>query len=152
MIALSDFRSLLKYGRFAMAREFAGQNNATDFNYQKNRLERLGDAMLRPIFHPTDLFFRNIRNPFVILSMTVTAIALVSIGFYPAQFFAGVYAVAPFMKLLRPEMAKFGLYLATQMIILGLGLRTLGRQNNPQLMNALRAGEIQSIQIGSVKV
>lgn len=151
MTIWSDFGSLQEYGRFAMAKEFVHQGDGTNFAYQKNRLERLGEIILKPIFHPTDLFFRNIRNPLVILAMTATAIALVSIAFYPTQFMAGVYTVAPFLKLAEPWMVKFALYVTTQSFILGLGLRTLGRQNNEALMTALRARGLAAIPLGSIR-
>ncbi len=84
----------------------------------------------------------------MILALTVSAIAVVTIAFYPAQFMATSYAVLPFLEGVKPWMVKFGLYLMVQATMTGIGLRAFGRVCNLNLREAWQKSELQAIHIG----
>lgn len=137
------FDSLKSYFQFAAAREFVYKETCTPFSYLPNRLEKMGEILAKPLFHPADRFLKNIRNPLYITALVVGAIALTTLVFYPALF-PGFVSLA--------YTIKFGAYVLTQSLILGFCLRTLGRLSHPHLMNAWTAGQLHPVTIGSVIV
>ena len=70
---------------------------------------------------------RNIRNPLMTLSVTLTAILAVTILFYPEELMQFVSRAIPLAQQMQPYMVKVALFTTVQVTILGLGLRTFGR-------------------------
>lgn len=109
------------------AREFWDVDNDERVIYAKTRLERLGDFLTYPMMKMADHTMRNIRNPLMILSVTLTAIIGVTILFYPEELMQVVSRAIPIAQQVKPWMIKATLYTTLQTTILGVGLRTLGR-------------------------
>ncbi len=123
------FNSFSEYWQFAGAREFWDVDNNERVIYAKTRMEHLGDFLAYPLMKITDYAMRNIRNPLMILSVTLTAIIGVTILFYPEELVNVVSRVIPIAQQLKPWMIKVALYMTLQITILGIGLRTMGRLN-----------------------
>lgn len=123
----TGFQSFSEYWRFAWAREFRDIDRHERVIYAKTRLERLGDVMVYPIMRMADHTMRNIRNPLMILSVTLTAILAVTILFYPEELMRTISTLIPIAQKLKPWMIKGGLFTALQTTILGMGIRTFGR-------------------------
>jgi hypothetical protein len=123
----TGFHSFSEYWQFAWAREFRDIEDHEKLEYAKTRLERLGDFMVYPIHKISDHALRNIRNPLMILTVTVTAIVAVTILFYPEESVKFVSRVVPIAQQVKPWMIKATLYSVLQFTILGICLRTLGR-------------------------
>lgn len=121
------FQSFSEYWKFAWAREFRDIGNQERVVYAKTRLERLGDMMTYPVMKIADYALLNIRNPLMILSVTLTAIIGVTILFYPAELMRIVTRLVPLAQKLKPWMVKGAGYVVLQTTIVGIGLRTLGR-------------------------
>ena len=125
----TGFDSFSEYWRFAWAREFWDVENRHRIQYAKARLERLGDFLTYPVMRIADHSMRNIRNPLMILSVTLTAILAVTILFYPKELIQFVSRAIPLAQQMQPWMVKAALFTTVQVTILGLGLRTFGRLN-----------------------
>ena len=151
---INSFLSFRDYSRFATAREYFLKDHPRPFEYSKNFLERIGDILLKPTLGPVDLLLRNIKNPLTILALAVTAIFITTIIFYPAEAAKAATTLAPFLVHVEPWMTKFALFSAMNVNILGLGLRTLGRLCNKELMPAWEAQPraIKPIAIGTAIV
>jgi len=145
------FTSWADYGHFSFAREYVTQAGEP-YAYDRNWLETIGHAMAWPVLQPANFIAREIQNPLVILALTVSAIALATIAFYPTQFFGALSTIAPFLSKFHPWMAKFALFLCIEITIAGIGLRTLGRVTNDDLMLAWTNREIRPLHIGAVAV
>lgn len=145
----TGFPSWANYFRFVLAREFvpAEDNHAPPI--PSNWMERTGHALSRPLLNPIHFLLQNITNPLVIVALTITALAAVTIVFYSTQFAAVVYTVAPCLTHIQPWMIKGALFVGVELIIGMLGLRALGRVCNPQLRTAWNAHQITAIPIGS---
>src|SRR4051812_31360103 len=102
----TGFNSFSEYWQFAGAREFWDVNNNERLEYAKTRLERLGDFLAYPVIKATDYAMRNIRNPLMILSVTLTAIIGVTILFYPEELVQFVSRLIPIAKQIKPWMIK----------------------------------------------
>lgn len=123
----TGFNSFSEYWHFAWAREFWDVDGEERIAYAKTRLEQLGDVLVYPVMRITDHAMRNIRNPLMILSVTLTAIIAVTILFYPEELARVVTRAIPMAQQVKPWMIKAALYTTLQVLILGIGLRTLGR-------------------------
>lgn len=123
----TGFDSFSEYWKFAWAREFRYSEDEETVVYEKTKMERLGDVIVYPIMRISDHTLRNIRNPLMILSVTITAIAVVTILFYPEELVKSVAKVVPYAAHFKPWMVKVTLYTLLQINVLGLCLRTLGR-------------------------
>jgi hypothetical protein len=123
----NGFHSFSEYWQFAWAREFRDVDDHERVLYAKTRFERLGDFMVYPVMKISDHAMRNIRNPLMILSVTLTAIVAVTILFYPEELMRVVSYAIPLAQQVKPWMLKAAFYSALQVTILGIGLRTLGR-------------------------
>lgn len=145
---IARFETFKQYQDFALGRGFATKEK--EFAYPKERLEKLGGYLVAPIFRPLDKTLQNVRNPLVILVLTVSAIAALTIAFYPAQFFSTLGKALPILLKITPAHVKFGLYAIFQATILGLGIRTFGRLNNEELVAAWNRGELRPIPLGAV--
>lgn len=126
-ITPTGFDSFQEYWQFAWAREFRDVTTQERVVYAKTRLEYLGDFLVYPVMRSTDHAMRNIRNPLMILSVTLTAILGVTILFYPEELMKTVAKGLPMAQQLKPWMIKAALYTVLQLTILGIGMRTLGR-------------------------
>lgn len=129
----TGFDSYKQYFQFAFAKEFRLQENYDPFVYPKSALERVGEGLAKPFTGFTDYSLKNIRNPLFITTLAMTAICAVTILFYPDRVVQWVERFIPMVLNVKPWMVKAGFYTVIQSMILGLGLRTLGRLNNPSL-------------------
>lgn len=149
---IPTFDSVKHCFQFIVAKDFYSHCQDQVFSYPKNWTEKVGNALLIPFTLPTDRALQNIKNPLVITTLALVAIALVTIAFYPVQFVNAVETVAPFIFKIQPYTLKFCAYMATQAIILGLGLRTLGRMNNPHLIGEWNPRKLIPLFLGTVIV
>jgi hypothetical protein len=133
---------------FAMAKEFRDVHTGVEFHVEKNRIERLGDALRWDVGNAADFLLREIKNPIMIVSLTALALLAVSIAFYPAATLAATANVLPIVVYIKPWMVKFALYIVVQKTLMGVGVRTYGRLCNAQLMNAWHEGSIRAAHIG----
>lgn len=141
-----SFSSAGEYFRFIGAKEFVNCDKGDTFDYPTNALEKIGNALSKPVLATTDLGLRNIRNPLVITAITIAVIALITLVFYPVTV-AGVIAFS-----IQPWVLKLSFYLIAQITTLGIGLRALGRLNNNAIAVAWNAKTILPIQIGSERL
>lgn len=146
-----DFSSWHSYFSFALAREFVNREDSAHAPIPQGRLERAGRILAAFAMRPLDSLLREIRNPLVLLALTIFALAVASIAYYPVQTFQIATALLPFLKSITAEHVRAGTYFLAQTVILGLGLQALGRLLNPQLLTAYQQGEILAIPIGAVK-
>lgn len=137
------FDTFKDYYRFATAREFVHKETCTSFPYRHNRMEKIGEVLVSPYFKPGDFILKNIRNPLFITAAVVMGLALTTLVFYPE--------VIPAIGLIALAL-KSWVYLLTQSAIAGLGLRTLGRLNNAELMSSWVNRKLQPVPMGAVIV
>lgn len=143
------FDSYIDYFRFSCAKGFYNLTDEKEVAYPKNILEKVGNKILAPIVVPMDRLLKNIRNPLVIVALTIAAIAIATIAFYPEVVAAAIGTALPFLLKIEPWMLKFAVFSAIELNILALGLRTLGRLCNKDLMQAWKNKEIDSFAIGT---
>jgi len=132
----TGFDSYHHYFQFVFAKEFRLQENHDPFVYSKSVLEHVGGILAKPFTGFTDFSLKNIRNPLFITSLALTAICGVTILFYPDRVVQWMERFIPVVLNVKPWMIKAGFYTAIQSVILGIGLRTLGRLNNAVLWEA----------------
>lgn len=149
MITPTGFNSWSNFFQFALAREFVSADVEKPVEISVNRLEKFGHAISRPFLHPMNFLLREIKNPIVILSLTVSLVALATLIFYPAELMMAVYTVLPFLAKVQPWMVKLAFFGVVQTTILGVGLRALGRMCNAELRNAWHAKEIVPVHVGA---
>lgn len=152
MISPNGFPSWSSYFQFGLAREFAPANSSETVKIAKNRLEKLGELLSRPILKPFNFFLREIRNPLVILSLTVTLVALATLLFYPAQLMLAVSTLLPFLGGIQPWMAKLAFFGLVEVTVAGIGLRAFGRMCNSQLRRAWEQRQIIPVHLGAKKI
>lgn len=138
------------YYSFNFAREFVDRQTGEKFPI--SRFEKIGDALAGLILKPLDTIMKEFRNPVVIVALTITLLFIASIIFYPVQSMAIACRLLPFLKYVRPAHIKAALYVFSQTVILGLGLRSVSRLSNPELMNAFQRHQIIPIPIGAVRI
>jgi hypothetical protein len=142
------FHSPRDYFQFVCAKGYYQPGADHLFDHHPNYLEKIGDRMLHPFTTAADRTLKNIRNPAVLSSITITALALVTIAYYPSQLIKVIKNFVPF--LFEVKNLRFGLYAVSQYHILALGIRTLGRlSNHSHLLPAWTRREIVPISIGS---
>jgi hypothetical protein len=144
------FKSVADYSKFIGAREFRHPDGKL-IESNKNILEKVGGLLTKPVLGFSDIAFRNITNPLVITAITIMAIAVITIVFYPTTFIATIAIAIPKLLLLQPWMAKFAIYVLAECTILGLGIRGVGRLNNPTLIDAYTRGQLVPISVGSTQ-
>lgn len=149
MITPTGFDSWSNFFEFGLAREFVSADVEEAIEIPESRLEKFGHVLSFPLLHPVNYLMREIKNPLVILSLTVALVALATLIFYPAQMMAAVYSVLPFLAKVQPWMAKLAAFCVVQTTILGMGLRALGRMCNTDLRKAWDNKEIVAIHIGA---
>lgn len=136
--------------RFVSAREFwrvDGSEGSCSRN--KNWIERAGDILLAPYTSSTDRVLRDIDKPYMVTALTLAALGIATLVYYPEQTAELALKVAPLKDYVMPWMVKFGVYIATESVILGVGLRTLGRQSDRELVSDWRGGRVVAIPLGS---
>ncbi|MDB2614011.1 hypothetical protein N9Y92_02505, partial [Chlamydiales bacterium] len=119
--------------------------NGETFKYSPNRLEKIGHTLRLGIGSALDLLLREIKNPITIVAFTALALLAATIGFYPATALAVVTTIVPFASAIQPWMIKLALYLLVQSTILGVGTRTLGRFDNPELLERWNKGDLEAV-------
>lgn len=144
---MEHFSGYADYLRFSLAKGFSSNEAAPyhSFRYAKNRCEKVGNWLAKPILHPIDFSLRNGRNPLFITALTVGAIFMTTLLFYPTVF-AGIFTATLAANI------KAMAFIATQSAITGLGLRTLGRLNNRELMEKWDQHCLIPQRIGSLKI
>jgi hypothetical protein len=152
MLTPTGFSSWSNYFKFSFAREFIHQDTCAKFEYKRNLCEKIGGYLANPLFGPVDFLIREKRNPLLITSLAMFALALVSIAFYPTQFMAIVCMIVPFVSNIEPWMVKFACYVLSASIIAGSGIKTFGRLSNKILTDAWKLQTIRSLPIGAVLV
>lgn len=106
-------------------------------------MEKIGEVLVSPYFKPGDFVLKNIRNPLFITAAVIVGLALTTLVFYPEVVPAiGIVALA----------LKGWVFLLTQSAIAGLGLRTLGRLNNSDLMTSWSSRKLVPVPMGAVIV
>lgn len=146
---ISNFDSMNDYFRFVFAKSFyTSGDRPEEFKYDKNFIENVGSISTHTVSFVADFMLRHIRNPLMIVALTVAAIAVVTIVFYPGTFVAGVATLFPFVLAIQPWMVKLSVFAFVQWNIIGVGLRTIGRLSNSTLMNCWVQKDIQAVSIG----
>lgn len=143
------FDSWRHYFNFVFAREFRNVDDNQIFAYSQTRMQKVGAILSKPIVSLTNYTLLNIRSPIVILSLTIVAIAGVSIMFYPAELVDFLSKIIPISHKVEPWMAKMILFLTVQTTILGVGLRAIGRLNNDELWAAWKTRQIYAVVLGA---
>lgn len=136
---------------FIAAREFWFKNlDEGRFVYETNKIEVLGDLLISPLFKNADRVLKHIKEPFMIVALTAASIGMTTLVFYPEECASFATTTLPFLSSIKPWMVKFGVYVGTELLIFGVGLRTFGRFSNADLYNAWKEKKIVSIPIGSI--
>lgn len=141
---------LTNYLRFAFAREFQSANEEP-FIHQKGLLEKVGGILVSPFFRPCDGLLKNIKEPFMITALTVSAMGLTTLFFYPEESVNALHTLLPFTAYIQPKLVKFAVFLGSETIILGLGLRTFGRLSNKALVEGFENKTIVPLSLGTVE-
>jgi hypothetical protein len=152
MMTPSGFDSWKGFGSFALAREFGDQKTKNIYLSHSTRLEEIGDALSSVVMKPIDAVMRGFRNPLVIVALTVSLIFIASLVFYPVQAMAAACRILPFLKHVNAAHVKAALFGVSQAVILGLGLRTVGRLSNDDLKDKVRNGRVFPIPVGAVPI
>lgn len=149
MFVPSGFSSWSDFGHFTLAREFALVDSSQPAVLAQNPLERLGQLLSFPVTTPFNFILREIKNPLVIVSLTVSLVALATLVFYPAELFLAATSVVPFLAHAEAWMFKLALFVGVEVTIAGIGVRALGRVCNRALLDAWRMHAIVPIHIGA---
>jgi hypothetical protein len=133
---------------FAMATDFYDAQTNKSHSFKQNTFEKIGSQLCSPIGSVVDLTIKEMKNPIAIIGATLTVATAVTIMFYPERF----TLFLPLMRQIQPWMIKVGLYAATEMTILGLGMRAFGHFNNKFLYDAWQRGEIEPMHVGDKRM
>lgn len=145
----AGFASWREYFAFGLAREYRYLEDGRLFEMPPSRLERVGSALSCIVTGPLDFMAREIRNPMMLLALTVTSLFFVSIAFYPAHTWGLLTRALPWIQKMRAVHVQAAAYSVSQAVILGLGLRALGRFCTPELMAAHAARTIRPVPLGA---
>ena len=137
---MDHFSGFRDYIRFAAARKFVTEEGASFKS--ANLPEKFGGYLVSPLLKPAHFCLKNIRNPLMIVALTVGALFASTLLFYPATL-ALIISGIPAIKLAG--------YFTVQTTITGLCLRTLGRLHNKELMEAWDARSLTPVGIGSMR-
>lgn len=144
------FETNRDYFQFVFAREFRYKGDLSLYPEEPRLLQRLGGALSAPILGISNFLLQNLNNPLLIIAVTIVAIAAVSICFYPAATVAFIGFIAPPLLKITPAMIKFALFTVVELTILGLGIRAIGRMNQPKLVELWNQRQLVAIQIGAI--
>lgn len=137
---MTHFDGIRDYIIFAAARKFVTKEGKS-FKSENFR-EKLGGRLVSPLLKPAHFCMKNIRNPLMIVALTLGALFVSTLLFYPATLSAIIVAI-PAIKLIA--------YATVQMTIIGLCVRTLGRLGNKELMEAWDARQLIPVGLGSTR-
>jgi hypothetical protein len=146
---VAHFNSIRDYFSFVAAKGFYDVAREQEISYSKTILDTLGTIIVKPTSIIIDRTLKNIRNPLVITALTIVAISIATIIFYPAKVVSVLETVLPFIFHIQPWMLKLATFAVVEIHILAIGIRTLGRLNNRELMQAWTRREIIPIAIGT---
>ncbi|MCB1117888.1 MAG: hypothetical protein KDK50_04825 [Chlamydiia bacterium] len=136
------YYSLCNVSNFVIAKSF--DNSA----YQQTRIERIGNSILAFQQYFVDAVACNIKNPLYITATTFIGCLVITAGFYPDKLLGAL----PFLYKAKPWMVKLSIYLAIQTMIFGLGVRTYGRFDHPNLYADWKSGKIRAHLPGDVQL
>jgi hypothetical protein len=143
---MEHFETFASYVHFSLARDFNVKDDSqTPYLYPKNNCEKVGNLLSKPVLAPLDFSMRHGRNPLFIMALTIVGVFTATMLFYPAVV-AGVISVTALLVI------KIAAFTLIQTSIIGLGLRTFGRLNNPQLMDAWDRQNIAINKFGSIRI
>lgn len=148
--APTGFNSWQDYSRFALAREFIEHGTGRAYKPQSNLATKGGSILTAPLLGTMDKALAQFRNPPMIAALTCTALAATAFVFYPASSFAIATALFPFLRHVTANHLHFALFALMQMTIAGLGLRTLGRLEDKELLAAFQQKRIEPVPIGAI--
>lgn len=146
---IKHFDSIADYFRFSAAREFYNNETGVIFNYEKHFLENIGERLGYPFFKGGDAALRNIRNPPMVVAMTIIGVATATFLFYPDITIQTTVKVFPQISYVESWMVKFTGYSFTNSVILSMGLRTFGRLSNQELMSEWTKKRLIPIHMGT---
>lgn len=132
---------------FAIAKDFS-HPNGQPFAWRKNRSEEIGHVMRMGIGSLANTFFTHIKNPTSIVAMTALGSLAVTMAFYPETTLNFIATVCPIALKIEAWMIRAALYILCQTTVLGLCIRTLGRLDNPELVNNWKAGNLVPVYPG----
>ena len=144
-----SFDSYRDYFSFIFAKDFYDLKQKQMMDCSVHPLEKVGGAILSPLFKPLDQILQNIKNPLVITALTTTALAIATLIFYPVHFMDILTKAIPLIGRIQPWMVKLALFCVVELNILALGLRTLGRLSNATLVQAWNRRDVEPIAIGA---
>jgi hypothetical protein len=113
-------------------------------SYQETKLEKAGQLLTWHTRNITKLIpklYNLVKDPrFITVALTATAMFAVSAAFYPATTIllttqAYNFAAKALSSLMIPWAIKLGSYISINTAILGFGMRTYGRFDNPEYLN-----------------
>ena len=105
----------------------------------KNVLEYAGEALSSHVTKLPKKIIKILKNPKVI-TVALTAISMLAVqtAFYPAITARVTKSVIlALSSYIKPWAVKMALYISTQSYLFGMGLRSLGRFSNQELMNKI---------------
>jgi hypothetical protein len=142
------FQSWGSFSRFAFAREFLIDGAPRERPLLEKGVNLLTGILLKPY----DYFLRNIYSPPLVAAVTLTALVAVTMFFYPKQFHTAACKILPPFKRLQAKHLRFTLFTLSQMLIWGIGIRTLSRLNDSALMRAWVQGRAVAVPLGAERV
>lgn len=147
----TGFPSWKSFFSFTLARGFLDTERGSLIEPREvGRLESIGRTFSWAV-QPVDLLLKNIRNPLVIISLTMTSLFVATIAFYPLQAWTAAVTVFPFLeKAATPHVLQAGCYFLTQATIAGLGIKAFGRLSNQDLLDRYLTGQVIAIPIGAI--
>ena len=103
-----------------------------------NRLEQLGNLFSWFVYEFKKRLLRTICDPrFITVVFTVIAMILTSLLFYPSDTWSILSRSLNWtFDLINWSYVRFGLWMLSEITIVGLGMRAFGRFSNPRLMEA----------------
>lgn len=146
-----SFDSWRSYFRFALCREFIDASTGESFQ-SRSRMEKVGGGLTALAIKPLDGAVQNFREPGAIAALTAAMLALTTVVFYPRQTIGAAITALPFLGAVRSEHIKASIFIISQLTIFGLGLRTLGRLCDSELMEAFYSRRIVPVSIGTVRM
>lgn len=149
---ICGFDSCRSYFAFIAAKEFIYSESREPYLHESNRLDAGGSILAKIVAVPLDIAIRNFKTPMAAVIFTIVGLAVATIFFYPMQTVAAVRFLFPWASHIGIGHVRACAYGVLQAVILGFGLRGLGRLNNANLMQAYRLGQIEPVAIGSSRL
>lgn len=101
-----------------------------------NRVEKFGDLLSWVVYDFRRMAARVLKDPrFLTILFTLLFMTLTSLLFYPSDTWRILERASTWIfEHIEWKYVRFGLWLVSEVTIVGLGLRAFGRFSNPQLM------------------